>query len=72
MKVDKDDNSGAGSAGDEKAPPSGAGQNDPRDLTNAVGHKSYCKRQRFFVTDENDLTWPVLFWPAAGTAEGEK
>ena len=68
---DKDDNSG-GSACDDKNTPSGAGQNDPGDLTNAVGHKSYRKKQRFFVTDENDLTWPVLFWPATGTAEGEK
>jgi hypothetical protein len=34
--------------------------------------KSHRKRPRFFVTDENDLTWPVLFWPATGTAEGEK
>jgi hypothetical protein len=68
---DKDDNSGE-SAGDEKNPPSGAGQKDPGDLTNADGHKSHRKKPRFFVTDENDLTWPVLFWSAAGTAEGEK
>jgi hypothetical protein len=60
---DKDDNSGE-SAGDEKNPPSGAGQKDPGDLTNADGHKSHRKKPRFFVTEENDLTWPVLFWSA--------
>jgi Domain of unknown function (DUF3854) len=47
MKVDKDDNSGAGSAGDEKAPPSGAGHEDLGDFNPLLRRKPNGKQGAF-------------------------